>query len=938
MPKATPIQPSFAGGEFSPRVHGRVDNERYKTGADTILNYLPMTQGPMSRRPGTKYAANAKDASKPPALLEFKFSQTQNYVLEFGDKYIRFFTNGGQITTTSTHFLVFGNTGQFAGSASSNNGATFGSSHFHAMRQTPLQQPYEVLLTSSVVTSGTILEIGSPYAWPDVFGLKISQKADTLFIVNSGYPEYRLQRIGNTQWDLRAVLSEDGPYLPYNSYKAVGDQPRTKIVAGAPAIINSVDGSMEHWATTGPVLTCSSIVDNGAGVIRIHVAETDSGLVTGQKVVVLGVAGTTEANNGTSTVSAMTWPIKRISGTSFDLIGSQFTNAYVGSGKVYPALFETFNNLPNDFADVGRPIGLIRSDGGRAWGRISRVRDAARFDFYVDSALSPVVTGSSLTLIVDYWQMGVYSKINGYPDAIAFHQDRKWLAGCPGFPQQVDASMSGKYTNFKASGSSLIVADNNALQFTLASEQLNPIRWLKSDSNGLLAGGMASEWKMAPSNQAAALTPTNFNASETSSFGSHTSDALKTGNAMLYIQSGQRRVREMNYFFQVDNYRSTDMSELADHMTVPGLTRLSVQKEPIPVIWSHRADDTLLSMSYSRDDVTLKVGWAKHQLGGNSDSAGTAPLVKAIATVAASSGIYDQLWIAARRFINGTSVVTIEYTAKMFEQGDKIEDSYHFDCGATYDSPLFITNITQAGSAIVTSAAHGLADGDQIRIDGVVGLNSSITDVDGIIHNSNLVNAHVFLAGSVSANAFFLQTLNSSFIDSRTYTPYVSGGLIRKMITSISGLTWLKNETVSILADGKVHPNVVVNSAGVIALQYKSAKVQIGYAYNSDGKTLRPDAGAADGTSIGKLRRAYKVAFMLNHTGGVYFGTSYNRLTPLKLGEEALADIASPLFTGIVRDMLQSESDFDGQVCWRQNTGLPGMIQTVTTFMEGQDV
>ena len=103
MPKASPIQPSFSGGEFSPRVYGRVDNERYKTGAAKLENYLPTVQGPILRRPGMKYSgADAKDPSKPPEFLEFKFSQTQNYILEFGDKYVRFFTNNTRITVNTT--------------------------------------------------------------------------------------------------------------------------------------------------------------------------------------------------------------------------------------------------------------------------------------------------------------------------------------------------------------------------------------------------------------------------------------------------------------------------------------------------------------------------------------------------------------------------------------------------------------------------------------------------------------------------------------------------------------------------------------------------------------------------------------------------------------------------------------------------------------------
>ncbi len=106
MPKASPIQTSFSGGEFSPFVQGRVDVERYKTGLETVLNYIPTLQGPLVRRPGTKYVANAKDPAKPPTLIPFQFSADQSYMLEFGDFYTRFFSNEGQLITSSTTFKI----------------------------------------------------------------------------------------------------------------------------------------------------------------------------------------------------------------------------------------------------------------------------------------------------------------------------------------------------------------------------------------------------------------------------------------------------------------------------------------------------------------------------------------------------------------------------------------------------------------------------------------------------------------------------------------------------------------------------------------------------------------------------------------------------------------------------------------------------------------
>lgn len=926
MAKASPLQPGFSSGEWSPAAQGRTDSERYRTAMDTVSNYLPKTQGPLVRRPGTKRAAEAKDPSKPAALLEFKFSQLQNYILEFGDQYIRFFTNNGQAVTSSTNFKVSGRYGSV--------NLSFNSSNFYGMRASFAGNPGETVMASSVIAAGSVLEIQSPYVWPDVHDLKFSQKEDTIYIVHSSYPEYKLQRFGAQAWDIKTVNNIDGPYLPQNSYRRTADSDRITLNPGAPVLIFS-DASKSHSGSTGPIRQVSGMAANSSGAIVV--TSNLHEYYTGDRVVVAGVVGTTEANSNTSSLSAMYWPVKRLGPNTLELVGSVFSNAYVGSGQMFPALFEPVGAV-NNFSDVGRMVGLVRNDGGRAFGKITVIQDMAHFSLYVDSGTSPDIAGSSTLQTSEFWYMQTWSVLNGYPNAITFHQDRKFLSGSPLRGQEVNGSVIGDYENFASSGSSFIVSDNNAIQRTLLSEQLNSVKWLRSDTQGLLAGSLSSEWNMTPSNQGGALTPANFNAKETSGFGSYNAPPVKTGNGVLYIQNGQQRIRELNYFFQVDTYRSTDMAELADHMAGPGFKKLTVQKETIPIIWSLREDGQLRSMSYSRDDQALKAGWARHQLGGQSDSGGTAPVIKSMATIPDPTGKFDQPWFCVQRFINGTSVVSIEYMTRIFDDAVLQEDAFQMDLGGTYDSPITISGVTTAGSAVVTANAHGLANGDAIKINVLVGLNSSVTNADGVVFNSNLVNTRSFYVGSQAVNSFFLLDTNFQPVDSRGYSSYVSGGEIRKFITNISGVTWLKNETVKVLADGGVHPDVVVNSGGVLALSFPACKVQFGLGFNSDGKTLRPDAGSQDGSAIGKLKRAFKAAFLVYRLGDFKIGPSFSKLTPVELDQSPTADQAYPLFSGMIREPLESEFDFNAQVCFRQNSSLPGMVQTLTLMLESNDV
>lgn len=72
-------------------------------------------------------------------------------------------------------------------------------------------------------------------------------------------------------------------------------------------------------------LTITGAANNGSGLIRITVASTAT-LTTGDHKTISGVLGTTEANGS--------WTITVINGTTFDLQGSTFANAYVSGGVV----------------------------------------------------------------------------------------------------------------------------------------------------------------------------------------------------------------------------------------------------------------------------------------------------------------------------------------------------------------------------------------------------------------------------------------------------------------------------------------------------------------------------------------------------------------------------------------------------------------------------
>ena len=101
------IQPSFAAGELSPFLYGRVDLAKFKVGARTMQNFFVHPHGGASNRPGTRFIDNVANNNARHRLIPFVFRTLpagQTYILVFGNKKMQVVMNTG----TSIGFVVKG--------------------------------------------------------------------------------------------------------------------------------------------------------------------------------------------------------------------------------------------------------------------------------------------------------------------------------------------------------------------------------------------------------------------------------------------------------------------------------------------------------------------------------------------------------------------------------------------------------------------------------------------------------------------------------------------------------------------------------------------------------------------------------------------------------------------------------------------------------------
>ncbi|MDE2102446.1 MAG: hypothetical protein KGL39_34690 [Patescibacteria group bacterium] len=767
MGRASNTQHAFNSGEFSPLLYGRQDLEQYDKALATCFNALPLAQGAWTRRPGTLFLGATKySGQKKARLLPFQYSATQSYILEFGYQYIRFWNNDttpvtlasqsvtgvtqanpavltytGSDPANGTRFIISGVVGmtQLNGVEVVVTGVNTGSKTF---------QLYDVFgnainstgydAYSSGGTIATPFEVTTAFQEADLEAIRITQSADTLYILHPNYAPQTLVRLTASP----ATFSISTPAL--------------------------LDGPYDNMNSTSTTLTAS--------------ATTGSVTVTASAI--------TGINNGA---------------------GFQAT-------------------------DVGR---LIRMQVTSNWGWL-KITAVTSTTVVTASIMGGTIDGTTATA---NWRLGWWSNTTGWPTCAVFYQDRLCMGGAAVYPQGVACSVTSDYLNFAPTATNGTVVDSNAVNFTMASNQVNSLMWLMNDIQGLLAGTAYSEWVIAPASSQQALSPTNSFASQQSTYGSVSIQPVKVGRQTLFFQRGARKLREMTWNWMLNGFQSPDISLLSEHITKPAIVEMGYQNLLQPILWMTRSDGGIVGCTYMRDNQVL--GWHEHALGGFSDSGKTtAAVAESVAIITSSDGTVDVPYFVVQRYINGKSVRCVEALTKTWEKGNALSTAYFADCGT------LITN------------------------------------------------------GSPS--------------------------------TAISGINWLEGETVPVLADGALHPDVTITN-GKATLNYAATNVVLGYSYNSDGENLPFEGGARDGSAQGKLKKIPRVGFWLHDTLGLQYGPSFTSLTYFVDRVWGATNYGQPpaLFNGVKRESFPGDFDRDSRVCWRANTLFPA---TVLAIMPQGDV
>jgi len=500
---------SFNTGVVSPLMEARADFEKYKSSCRTLDNFLVTAQGPVLKRPGTKYIATAKTGSI--RLLPFEYSTDDAYVIEAGNLYFRYYRNGGQILDSN----------------------------------------------------GNAYEITTVYDSSEIWDVQYAHADNTMYFVDGNDQPQYLTRADHDDWTIADVDFKTGPFLPENE--------TTTTIGITGYTIDAVDNSAETFTLTGDGDLSSFFPVNGSFIVGGSTGNDGTWTVsstsyagTSLTITVNGditdntVVGTIVVKDGTVTLTASSaifqstsgashvgslWQINQTRDTSivkgsftangvseatpffqgdygFTTSGNadstitlqRSTNNGISWRAALVALTNTDFDNPAEYEEDGAIYRVVCSNYGSGTVNYTFTITDNMNNGVVEIASVASTTSATATVIsnvvdtdaVTTWREGYWSDYRGWPQTVAFHQQRLVFGGSASYPQTIwfGKQDPDDYANFKEG-----TLDTDA--FTIALPGQNPIKWLLSQDL-LLIGTSGSCGKYGTQGKSATPTSPNY--------------------------------------------------------------------------------------------------------------------------------------------------------------------------------------------------------------------------------------------------------------------------------------------------------------------------------------------------------------------------------------------------------------------------------------------
>lgn len=860
------ITTSMSGGVVDLQMRGRVDLNQYQVSFAEGDNFTVGKYGSISNRTGTGLIETAATNVGNHKLIPFGFNKTQTYQIELFDNGMRFLTDrsvinapvigesdkewvdaGGDIWYVDT--TLGGD--PFVDATLPNNvyldgvktptgtlpalavGESFVGTYapFYANDTIfiklasgidPNVEPDEYITTDYRIESG-IPESAIPTA-------RYTQSADSLFITGDFFPKV-LQRFGEHDWRIQDVPFSTSLQAPYdleleNSLTGTARKVRYMISAitnpykeSLPSEQEFVEGPLVWDGTTDFVkLHWNFLVKSG---IYSWVA---SGTGTGVFYCTLTGSGNipTIANPGNVFLDGI--DLEKADDVASMTEGQWFYGDAdsLGEDTLYVRLAadadpDTLDDYAIKYREDGVDAYRVYKNFIGDWGWIGDASEC----FILDTGIEPLITIGPKVDADPFTS----DDQDSFPNAVGFYKQRLHFGGSDDLPQTLLSSTIGDYTSFKKSNP---ISDADTINSTIATGSIDQIVHYRPMDDHMLIFTDGSEWSLRNGRNSDTLGPFSLRFQQHGDTGcSRLCEPLRIGKECLFVERGDRDVMSLRLSSEAGGYNSDIISYFATNIFKDKqIVSWAHTRFPDNVIWIVLDDGSMASITYISEQQMI--AFCTHSTAG----------LFLDASSNTTSTTDDVYFIAERENGAGESSRYIEFLSD--RNLDYLRDATFLDNHLVLDDSLDVVSIGDDPVngyplSILMSDYSSLSDGDYVHLSELSGIESTI-DSGGYEELSE----RYYKLSVVGLYGHLLMVSGAEFEVGDITGSYVSGAIMRKCVTTVSGLDHMEGLLINLLADGQVLKDRLVTD-GAVELggqQFGYGKVVAGRPYTSRFESL----------------------------------------------------------------------------------------------------
>ncbi len=650
--KAEILLNTFGGGVLSPKLYGRTDVQKYHSGCRQIKNFIVTPQGTVVRRPGTYFVKEVKTSAKYTRLVPFIASSETAYILEFGDSYVRFYTNGANVTS-----------------------------------------------------GGSPVEVATPWDESEIDDLQIAQSVDVLYICHKDHAPRCLNHVSSTSWTLTEFGFENGPFLSENELDDGTSDEDVELAVDAVA-----DGATGVTISATKAGAAFALFQGDTGdigrLVRIR-HELKWGTIRITAGVSTSSATGTIEDDFLYTTPSKHWRLGAWSPymgyprcVTFHQQRLAFARTAMRPQTVWLSVTGDFTNFdPNvemaganyisngsfDNADTnwlgtsGWDFASVPGKALHTSGTTKLYQNVGVIDGHSYRHSYTITNQTAGTLIASQVSNGITTsgptrtasgKYEEYFTANATAGAFYGFTPNDAFDGELDDVALEDTQDIAMTG------DDSAISLTISSDTLDAVTWLMSQGPALLMGSIGGVYSLLGVNNAA-ITPTSFTLKRENVYPAKTMQPVPFGHSTVYVQKGGLVVRDIGYDIQSDAYGAVELTIFADHITESGIIAIARQMSPFQILWMVRTDGKLVGLTYEKDQQV--VAWHLHETEGTYESVAVIP-----------GTTEDQVWFVIKRTVNGSDVRYVEYADVI--NFASLYDSHNVDCGV-YETGTDMTSV-----------------------------------------------------------------------------------------------------------------------------------------------------------------------------------------------------------------------------------------------------